>query len=199
MAPAPLLAALLLWAVPGAGKAAAPAAAEPGPVVIYLVRHAERADEPGEDPPLTQRGELRAGELARTLADVPLASINSTDYRRTLLTARQVAQQHGLEPELYDPSPRGLRDLAARLAAWPGHHLVVGHSNTTPELVRLLGGDSISAINETEYDRLYLVILSKGGVVASSLLRYGPRSAGNTEDDPDVTDPGKAGTASAPR
>lgn len=196
--PAALLAAMLLWPVPGAGKASAPVAVEPGLLVIYLVRHAERADDPGDDPALSGPGQARAVELARTLGDVPLASIHSTDYRRTLSTARPLAQQRGLELELYDPSPEGLRTLAARLADRRGHHLVVGHSNTTPEMVELLGGDSISTINEDEYDRLYLLTLSKDGAVASSLLRYGPPSAGNMKADRGMSERGKADSAAAP-
>jgi len=48
--------------------------------------------------------------------------------------------------------------MAAKLKATPGRHLVVGHSNTTPQLTELLGGDGGEPIVEaTEYDRLYVV------------------------------------------
>jgi phosphohistidine phosphatase SixA len=182
--PAVLLAVLLSWPLPGAGEVSVSNPSKPDMVVVYLVRHAERAAEPGDDPDLSQPGQVRAAELARTLADVPLASVHSTDYRRTLGTARPVSRQHGLEPNLYDPSPAGLRDLATRLADRPGHHLVVGHSNTTPQLVETLGGEPVSPIDEGEYDRLYLVTLSRDGSVISSLLRYGSRSGGKVDEAP---------------
>jgi hypothetical protein len=52
--------------------------------------------------------------------------------------------------------------------------LIVGHSNTTPELTKLLGGDSGTEINEKgEYDRLYIVTIGKDGTVNSVILRYG--------------------------
>ena len=57
-----------------------------------------------------------------------------------------------------------------------GSHLVVGHSNTVPELVALLGGDGGPPIDEAgEYDRLYVVTLTANGRVRSELRRYGVR------------------------
>jgi hypothetical protein len=48
----------------------------------------------------------------------------------------------------------------------------VGHSNTTPEVVKHLGGDPGGAIDENEYDRFYVVVLSPQGP-ATVVLRYG--------------------------
>ena len=57
-----------------------------------------------------------------------------------------------------------------------GRHLVVGHSNTVPELVALLGGDGGPPIDEAgEYDRLYVVTLTANGRVRSELRHYGVR------------------------
>lgn len=161
----------------------ATAQADPGdaPVsVIYLVRHAEKADDHPRDPTLTDAGRVRARALARTLADVPLTSVFSTDYRRTRETAAPVARDHGLEirPYRYVPGSPEWEDFVGMLAASPGHHLVVGHSNTTPALVRWLGGDPVSRIHEMEYDRLYMVAVAADGSVASTLLRVGPPSPG---------------------
>ena len=75
--------------------------------------------------------------------------------------------------ELYDPRGEGMARTAELLRSTPGHHLVVGHSNTTPALVEALGGDPVSPIDEMEYDRFYLVTVSPGGVVTSTLLRFG--------------------------
>lgn len=73
-------------------------------------------------------------------------------------------------PRLYDSSE--LEGLAERLRATPGRHLVSGHSNTTPRLARLLGGDS-SDMADHEYDRLYVVSLNPDGMAGTILLRYG--------------------------
>jgi hypothetical protein len=82
-----------------------------------------------------------------------------------------VADLFNLEIDLYDPSD--LYALARELNAKGGRHLVVGHSNTTPDLVEILGGVPGPAIvEETEYDRLYILTIGKDGV-NTVLLRYG--------------------------
>lgn len=155
-------------------SAAAQEAGEDGaPTVIYLVRHAERATDHPSDPTLSPEGEARAMELARLLADAPLDRVFSTDFRRTRLTAAPVTDRHGLSVEVYDPRGEGLQAFAGLLRTTPGHLLVVGHSNTTPELVQALGGDPVSPIGEMEYDRIYLVVVDRQGRVTSTLLRFG--------------------------
>ncbi|GAI92910.1 unnamed protein product, partial [marine sediment metagenome] len=50
---------------------------------IFLVRHAEKAQDSTSDPPLTSEGKARAQELAYILKHVPLVAIYSTPYIRT--------------------------------------------------------------------------------------------------------------------
>lgn len=171
--------ALVAQSAPVSSQESAPATSRTeGASVVYLVRHAERAADHPSDPTLTPQGQERAAEIARLLADVPLSRIYSTDLRRTRLTADPVARAHGLEVESYDPGGDGLRALARVLGATPGHHLVVGHSNTTPALVRALGGDPVSPIDEMEYDRIYVVATAPDGSVVSALLRFGAHGEG---------------------
>jgi broad specificity phosphatase PhoE len=151
----------------------------PAPVVVFLVRHAERADDDPRDPGLTTAGVARADALARMLADVGLTHIWSTDYRRTRGTAGPVASAVGLEVALYDPGAAdAMEAFANRLRAAPGRHLVVGHSNTTPALVQALGGDPLGEIAEDEYDRLYVLVFAPDGTVTSTLLRFGGHGVG---------------------
>lgn len=139
---------------------------------VYLVRHAEKLA--GTDPSLTEAGEARAAELVRVLEDVEFTHIHSSDYARTRQTASPIAAAKDLEIHLYDPSD--LEGFAADLLLTTGTHLVVGHSNTTPQLVEILGGDGGQLINEaTEYDRLYIVEIDSDGIVSSDLTRYGLR------------------------
>lgn len=146
------------------------------PLVIFLVRHAEKDVESMEkDSHLTEEGYLRAAELARTLADAEIEYVHSSDFIRTRNTAAPVAVLFGLEIELYETSM--LLDLADTIKARGGRHLVVGHSNTTPAMVEILGGDSGSPIvEEYEYDRLYVVSIT-GNKVNTVLLRYGESSS----------------------
>ena len=143
------------------------------PVVIYLVRHAEKLDD-SRDPPLNEAGKHRADLLADILQDAGITAIWSTEYQRTLATARPLASRLGLEVRAYHAGELGA--FAAILLRTPGRHLVVGHSNTTPDLIRALGGEPHGAFKDSEYDRLYTIVAS-GGQATTVLLRFGDRSA----------------------
>lgn len=162
-----VLALLLLMA--GAVLPAAAQAAPSDTVVVFLVRHAEKLDD-SRDPPLSETGQRRAAELARMLGDAGITQVWSTDYQRTRTTAGPTATARGLTVRLYDPAD--LPGFAAKLAAMPGRHLVVGHSNTTPALVRALGGNAGTLIGDAEYDRLY-VLTRAGDRVITVQLRWG--------------------------
>ncbi|WP_321488768.1 phosphoglycerate mutase family protein [uncultured Hyphomonas sp.] len=136
---------------------------------IYLVRHAEK--QAGPDPDLTVVGRARAEILSQELQDAGLTEVWSTDTTRTKETAKPVSKRTGLPIQIYDASRQAA--FAARLKATPGAMLVVGHSNTIPDLVGLLGGKPGAPIVEAdEYDRLYVVTVTRGHT-GSELRRYG--------------------------
>jgi len=138
---------------------------------VFLVRHAEKVDQ-SRDPELTPAGYVRAATLAQTLRSADIEYVHSTDFIRTRKTADPLAAINGLQIDLYDPSD--LRGLVEEMYRVGGRHLVVGHSNTTPRMVELLGGEPGLAINEIdEFDRLYLVSVNRRGEVSTVLLRYG--------------------------
>ena len=140
------------------------------PLVVFLTRHGEKADL-SEDPELSAAGRERAMVLARTLRSAQIEYIHSSDFIRTRNTAAPTAAEYSLEMELYDH--QDLHSLVEKLRRTGGRHLVVGHSTTTPQMVELLGGEPISAINEGEFDRLYIVTIDRDGSARSVLLRYG--------------------------
>ncbi|HIF07621.1 MAG TPA: hypothetical protein EYQ64_11935 [Gemmatimonadetes bacterium] len=148
---------------------AAPAETQQEATVVYLVRHAEKLDD-STDPPLTEVGRERAQLLSEILQDAGLTHIHTTDYQRTRDTAAPIADRLGLELRLYDAGE--LEAFSDRLRATPGRHLVTGHSNTTPSLVRFLGGDSTD-IPDHEHDRLYILTLNPDWTAGTILLRYG--------------------------
>ena len=141
------------------------------PTVVYLVRHAERAEDGTNDPSISPGGVVRAELLARLLTDAGIQRIHATDFKRTRQTAAPLAAWSGLQVESYDP--QDLAAFGAHLRGEPGRHLVVGHSNTTPGLVEALGGESHGPIAEMEYDRLYVVVIPAEGPVTTVLLRFG--------------------------
>ena len=122
--------------------------------MYFLVRHAEKVLQ-GDDPMLSPAGKLRAEALSSLLADAGIERIHSTDFNRTRHTVEPLAQRLGLAVELYDPSRPD--DLLTNLQKTGGRQLIVGHSNTVPDLVQRLGGNGGTVIDEAgEYDRLYL-------------------------------------------
>ncbi|WP_226642366.1 SixA phosphatase family protein [Microbulbifer variabilis] len=144
--------------------------------VIYLVRHGEKQQGPdaGRDPQLAEAGKARAEQLARILEGVEIDAVFSTDFIRTKETARPLAEQRGLPIQSYDY--RKLKEFATELEQAGDRILVVGHSNTTPEIVALLGGEQGTPIRESdEYDRLYIVIRDRSQVT-TLLQRYGEDS-----------------------
>ena len=165
----PTLLAALLAVAPPAARAQ---------TVIYLVRHAEPTlpamggEGASKDPHLNLAGQERAHALRHVLEQAGITGIFSTDYNRTRETVTPLADALGLKVEIYDP--RAPETLVDRLKHTPGRFLVAGHSNTTPALVKLLGGDPGEPINESyEFDRLYQVVIGSDGTVTTTLLRYG--------------------------
>ena len=136
--------------------------------VLVLVRHGEKVDE-SRDAELSDRGRSRARALAAVLKDAGIEAVYSTDYIRTRETVRPMAELISKPIEVYDGDK--LEAFARDLRARGARALVVGHSDTTPELVQLLGGEPGSPIAPDEYDRLYILTLS-GGKTSTTLLRF---------------------------
>jgi broad specificity phosphatase PhoE len=140
------------------------AAAEPS--AIYLVRHGEKA--PGPDPELTAQGQARARNIAAILHRAGITAIFSTKTLRAQQTAAPLAQQTGLTIQLYDPlAPLALVEQVRSLT---GAVVVIGHSNTLPELVRLFGGAPGTEIGDDEFDRLYQLLPGANGQIRTILL-----------------------------
>lgn len=146
---------------------------------IYLVRHAEKQIDVGDDPSLTDVGKDRALNLVGVLGSKNISAIYSTNYQRTMETAKPLSTALGIQIKFYDPD--ALESFAEQLQGTSGNALVVGHSNTTPMLSWLLGGEAYGDIEESEYDRLYQLDLSNDGVI-TQLHRTDPVQKPNLLD-----------------
>jgi hypothetical protein len=51
--------------------------------------------------------------------------------------------------------------------------LIVGHSNTVPEVIRMLGGDMVPTIDEKEFDDIFIVTVYARGKAKVTHLKYG--------------------------
>jgi broad specificity phosphatase PhoE len=140
---------------------------------VILVRHAEKAGAPADNPALTAEGRQRAEALSTMLASSGVTSIYVTEYLRTQQTAEPLASLLHLTPQPIDA--KKTPDLVAAIRRHKdGVALVVGHSNTVPEIIAALGGPPVK-IEDSEYDSMFVLTIS-GKDVSLLRLRYGAAS-----------------------
>lgn len=128
-------------------------AAAPAPKAVFVIRHLQKGQ--GDDPPLTAEGAANAVRLVDLLDDRGIAAIFSTRTRRAMETAAPLSKRLGIPITPYDP--KNPASLADAVAAVPGPVLVVGHSNTVPELIGSFGGAPPPPLTEQDYGTLFIV------------------------------------------
>jgi broad specificity phosphatase PhoE len=143
---------------------------------IIVVRHAEKELGSG-DPPLNSAGQARAEMLARMFGDVHapghIDAIYVSPTIRSQMTAAPVAARLGLTP-IVAPA-HDARSLAHRVLHEHsgGRVLVVGHSDTVPEIVKsLTGAKGLPPIGEAEYSTMYIVTAPRVGRADFLRLTY---------------------------
>ncbi|HEX8467939.1 MAG TPA: phosphoglycerate mutase family protein [Allosphingosinicella sp.] len=144
----PLAALLLLMTA-----ACATTASEPAEPSWYVVRHLQKAE--GQDPALSAEGARNAERLATWFNKDRPAAIYVSTTRRARDTAAPLAARLGIAVKDYDP--RDTPGLLARVKAEAGTVLIVGHSNTVPEIVARLGGSRPADLAETDYGDIFRV------------------------------------------
>ena len=160
-----LLLALVLSAGCAAAQGGAPA---PEPTVVILVRHAEKASETADDPPLSERGLARAAALAEALRDAGLTGLIVSERLRTHQTAAPAAAGRRLAVDTVAIRGGTRAHVEAVAARIRGRHaggtvLVVGHSNTIPAIITALGAGPLPDICDAAYANLYVMILDGDG------------------------------------
>lgn len=130
---------------------------------FYLIRHAEkdRSNPDNTDPELNQDGLGRAIRWAEVLDLVPLDAVYSTDYERTTMTAAPTTVKKEITLQYYDSKDI---DVAQLITDNLGKNvLIVGHSNTTPELVnKLIGTQKYDDIDDYDNSNLFIVQIVNG-------------------------------------
>ena len=131
---------------------------------ILLVRHAEKADDVAGDrnPDLNEDGLARAEHLGKMLSEAGIKFIYSTDFKRTVGTGEPLAKLLGISITKYNPRESGvLQKIISESGNSPV--LIIGHSNTVPEMVNeLIGSKKFPFLEETEYDKLFIVSFFEG-------------------------------------
>lgn len=143
-------------------------------MTFVIVRHAEKVPDGSKDPPLTDAGHARAQALAlaQRLSSVPVIAVYTTPFQRTRQTATPTAQEHGLPLIEYDaklPASEFATQLKQRHAGQTV--LVVGHSNTVPDITVALCSCDVAPMSEAEYDRLMTVRIDAAGRAALYVAR----------------------------
>ncbi|MEO6454315.1 MAG: phosphoglycerate mutase family protein [Ginsengibacter sp.] len=125
----------------------------------YVVRHAERQDT-SPNSPLSATGLQRAGILRDSLITKGIDFIYASTFLRTQQTAQPLATALGKSLQIYIPDTT--KKLITVLKRIKGKRvLVVGHSDTVPEIVLGLSGETVPAIAFNDFDNLYVIKIKK--------------------------------------
>ena len=166
-----LMALGLLLTVYLVGRATIAFAADTTTVIV--LRRAEKASDAGDDPPLSAAGIARAQRLAGLLAAAPLAAVYASDTQRAQQTAAPLAARHRVPVTV-----RAARDVRGLIDDIGARHVgrtvvVVGHSNTVPEIVSALTrGKQTVGIEDDQFDRIFIVTVTRFGPPSTTELRY---------------------------
>lgn len=135
---------------------------------IYLIRHAEKADS-SKDPVLSETGIQRANHWNDVFSAINFDAVYSTNYNRTQQTATITAKKNKVIVKLYDPKTIDIEKIKKEHLGQ--NILIVGHSNTTPDLVnKLIHQNVYETIDETTFGNLYIVTINES-VVNYQLLK----------------------------
>lgn len=151
---------------------------------VFLVRHAEKAANPPDDPPLLEAGNIRSQVLANILRKAGIKAIYTSQFLRTKQTAEPLAKHLGIASttlpiKMSASNPRevsqeSIKEITENVYKKAGESaLIVGHSNTVPEVIRALGGDVVPTIDDKEFDDLFVVIIYAKGKAKVTHLKYG--------------------------
>jgi broad specificity phosphatase PhoE len=148
-----------------------------GPAIVWLVRHADRADDSPDSPLKNPDGFQRAQDLKTCLNAKGVTAIITTDKKRTIQTAEPIAGKEGITPVMVpivdtaEGAKQNIDTVAAKVRATQGKVLVVGHSNTVAGIIKELGGPG-GLGDITVFHRLFILDFSKGKA-AFDEMKYG--------------------------
>jgi phosphohistidine phosphatase SixA len=141
---------------------------------VILIRHGERDDpnpaHPNPNPHLNGAGKARAQTLVHVLGRSGIKAIYTSHFIRTQETARPLALHLGLLPTEIDEAQDIKNDLLSKHVGEPV--LVVGHTDTVPDLIKQLGGGNVEILDQ-EFDNLYVVAFFNPGQASLAKLKYG--------------------------
>lgn len=151
-----------------------------------IVRHAEKAPAPANDPVLSDIGIARAGALDRMLGARPIQDVVVSHLQRTRLTAAPFIARTNAVVHVV---PIGAAGTAAHIQAvadtvraiarsrGQGGILVVGHSNTVTQIVAALGASEPPPLCDSQYSQVFRVALDARTLTRSTYGAADPADA----------------------
>lgn len=138
---------------------------------IVLVRHAEALSDE-DNPGLSEAGFARADRLAELVFPMDIQEVFMTSLRRTIFTARPLASKYSLPVSTYTPEQYD-NVLFKIFTVRSGKNVMIyGHSNTTPDLVnKITGNTNLDNIPHDQYDNIF-VVTSKGEGAESVVYKF---------------------------
>ena len=146
---------------------------------IILIRHGERVTPSASDPPggphLNADGKDRAQTLVHVVGGSGIKAIYTSSLIRTKETAEPLAERLQLEPvppidEAIDIKNHILSNHAGETV------LVIGHTNTIPDVIDQFAGGNMPDINDKEFDNLFVVTAFDSGKASVVKMKYGKPS-----------------------
>lgn len=136
---------------------------------IYIIRHTEKTDDTAENPDLSLAGIERAKYWKKVLQHIEFDQVFTTDFKRNIQTAELISNDSSVKPELYYPMSF---DVLKFINLIKGQKvLIVGHSNTIPDMVnRLIDETKYPPMSHENYNIMYVVNINKNGDTSSSML-----------------------------
>ena len=156
--------------------------ADTPPMLVVVVRHAEKAPLPADDPVLSAAGIARAASLDSALRRLPVTDVVVTHLQRTRLTAAAFIARTNAIVHVIPIAGGAIADHIAAIAdtvraisqqRGRGGVLVVGHSNTVTQIVAALGGGENQPLCDSQYARLFVLKEQSSGIVVTERSTYG--------------------------
>jgi broad specificity phosphatase PhoE len=133
----------------------------------YFIRHAEKVDS-SKNPDLSEKGLEKAQQWKTLFSKINFDAVYSTDFNRTLQTIQPIVAGNNQLLKIYNPK---MIDIEAFKKETHGRTiLVVGHSNTIPNMVnQIIKENKYTNIEENQFGNLYIVTLFENQIVSQLL------------------------------
>jgi 2,3-bisphosphoglycerate-dependent phosphoglycerate mutase len=136
---------------------------------IYILRHTEKQDDTAEDPILSAAGIARAKYWKKVLQNIEFDQVFTTNFKRNIQTAKLISDANSIKPELYYPMSFDVLKFLNLIKNQKV--LIIGHSNTIPDMVnRLINETQYPPMSHENYNILYIITIHDNGDTSSSML-----------------------------